>query len=156
MKTAVVEYNHFTFLFTHDGFSSIFIPHPMIVARYYGSMLDVLVSVHRSYICPSLFRFLMITWVNIEWFSPNLVCALILWRSGLGLLMGKFRQILTELHSAAVFCPRHAHTFVPSVFISAYQAPSVERSSLKEFVPCRYLLRPSLNDLIRALVMCIN
>ena len=23
-------------------------------------------------------------------FSPNLVCALILWRSGLGLLMGKF------------------------------------------------------------------
>ena len=30
-------------------------------------------------------------------FSPNLVCALILWRSGLGLLMGKFRLILTEL-----------------------------------------------------------
>ena len=30
-------------------------------------------------------------------FSPNLVCAYILWRSGLGLLMGKFHQILTEL-----------------------------------------------------------
>ena len=30
-------------------------------------------------------------------FHQNLVCALILWRSGLGLLMGKFRQILTEL-----------------------------------------------------------
>ena len=30
-------------------------------------------------------------------FSPNLVSALILWRSGLGLLMGNFRQILTEL-----------------------------------------------------------
>ena len=30
-------------------------------------------------------------------FSPNLVCALILWRSGLGLLMGKFLQILIEL-----------------------------------------------------------
>ena len=29
-------------------------------------------------------------------FSPNLVCALILWRSGLGLLIGKFRQILME------------------------------------------------------------
>ena len=28
---------------------------------------------------------------------PNLVCALILCRSGLGLLMGKFRQFLTEL-----------------------------------------------------------
>ena len=30
-------------------------------------------------------------------FSPNLVFALILWRSGLRLLMAKFRQILTEL-----------------------------------------------------------
>ena len=30
-------------------------------------------------------------------FSPNLVCALILGRSGLGLLMGKFRQMFTEL-----------------------------------------------------------
>ena len=30
-------------------------------------------------------------------FSSNLVCALILWISGLGLLMGKFRQIFMEL-----------------------------------------------------------
>ena len=30
-------------------------------------------------------------------FISNLICALILWRSGLGLLMGKFRQIFTEL-----------------------------------------------------------
>ena len=41
----------------------------------------------------SVYHFL----VNINGFSPNLVCALILWRSGLGLLMGKFRQFLTEL-----------------------------------------------------------
>ena len=49
-------------------------------------------------ICPRCpyFRFRMITLVNINGFSPNLVCALILCRSGLGLLMGKFRQILTE------------------------------------------------------------
>ena len=39
----------------------------------------------------------MITCVNINGFSPNLVCGLILWRSGMRLLMGKFRQILTEL-----------------------------------------------------------
>ena len=45
----------------------------------------------------SIFSFRIITWVNINGFSPNLVCALILWRSGLGLLMGKFCQILTEL-----------------------------------------------------------
>ena len=31
------------------------------------------------------------------WIFTNLVCALILWRSGLGLLMGKFRQFLTKL-----------------------------------------------------------
>ena len=42
------------------------------------------------------FLFRLITWVNISWFSPNLVCALILWRSGLALLIGKFRQFLTE------------------------------------------------------------
>ena len=39
----------------------------------------------------------MITSVNINGFSPNLVCALILWRSAYGLLMGKFHLFLTEL-----------------------------------------------------------
>ena len=43
------------------------------------------------------FRFRTITWVHKKGFSPNLVFALILWRSGLGLLMGKFCQFLTEL-----------------------------------------------------------
>ena len=32
-----------------------------------------------------------------QWIFTNFVCTLILWRSGLGLLMGKFRRILTEL-----------------------------------------------------------
>ena len=32
-----------------------------------------------------------------QWIFTKLVCALILWISGLGLLMGKFRQIFTEL-----------------------------------------------------------
>ena len=43
------------------------------------------------------FRFQTITWVNISGFSPNVVYALILWRSGLGLLLGKFSKFLTEL-----------------------------------------------------------
>ena len=34
---------------------------------------------------------------KLNGFTPNLVCALILWRSGLGLLMGKFCQIVMEL-----------------------------------------------------------
>ena len=54
-------------------------------------------SVRPSVVRPSVFRFQMITRVNINGFSPNLVCALILWRSGLGLLMGKFHYIFTEL-----------------------------------------------------------
>ena len=36
-----------------------------------------------------------ITRVNLIGFSPNLTCALILLRSALGLLIGKFRQFLT-------------------------------------------------------------
>ena len=48
-----------------------------------------------------LFNFRRITWVNMNGFSPNLVCALILWRSGLG----KFHQFLTELsaHDVSLF-----------------------------------------------------
>ena len=54
-------------------------------------------SIRHTSMRPSVFRFRMITSVNFNGFSPNLVCALILWISGLGLLMGKFRQIFTEL-----------------------------------------------------------
>ena len=51
----------------------------------------------RPSVCLSVCRFRMISRVNINGFSPNLVCSLILRKSGLGLLMGKFRQILTVL-----------------------------------------------------------
>ena len=77
--------------------SSIFIPRHMIVAGYYGFTLDVCVSVQPSVVRPSVFRFRMISWININRFSPNLVCALMLWRSDFGLLICKFRYILTEL-----------------------------------------------------------
>ena len=58
---------------------------------------SVCLFVCQSYVCPSIFHFRMITSVNINGFSLNLVCALILWISGLGLLMAKFCQIFTEL-----------------------------------------------------------
>ena len=73
-------------------FCVFFIPRHTIVAGYYGFTFDVRVSNRPSFFC-----FRMITWVNINRFSPKLVCALILWISGLGLLMGKFRQTFTEL-----------------------------------------------------------
>ena len=81
---------------------AIFIPSHMIVVGYYGFIVEVRVirpsvrqPIHLSYGHP-YFRFWMITGVNINGFSRNLVCLLILWRSGLGLLMGKFCQFLTE------------------------------------------------------------
>ena len=69
-----------------------------IVARYYGFTVDVRVSIRPSVSRPSVrISFPDDNLSKHHGFSPNLVCALILWRSGLGLLMGKFRQILTEL-----------------------------------------------------------
>ena len=94
---------------SRDFSLTFFIPRHTIVAGYYGFTsvvwesvrLSVRPSVRPSYVRPSVrpsvFRFRMITWVNINGFSPNLVCALMLWRSGLGLLMGKFCQFLTKL-----------------------------------------------------------
>ena len=37
-----------------------------------------------------VYLFQDVNWVNINRFSPNLVCTLILWKSSFGLLMGKF------------------------------------------------------------------
>ena len=63
-----------------------------------GIMVSHWTSVCQLYVWLSVrFFFQMITWVKVSGLSPNLVSALILWRSGLGLLMGKFRQILAEL-----------------------------------------------------------
>ena len=51
-----------------------------------------------SSVCPSVcFSFPDDNLSIHQWIFTKLVCALILWRSGLGLLMGKFRQFLTEL-----------------------------------------------------------
>ena len=75
-------------------------------------------SVRQSYVRPSVFRFRMITGVNINLFSPNLVCALILWRSGLGLLMGKFRQCLTELSTRdTIMAGYYSLTFLFFLFV---------------------------------------
>ena len=69
------------------------IPRHTLVAGYYSN--TVITAVFRVSVRLSIsphFRFWMLTWVNINGFTPNLVYALILQRSALGLLMGKFRQ----------------------------------------------------------------
>ena len=70
-----------------------------IVEIWFGIVNGQISSVFDSYLPATdpYFHFRMITSVNIIGFLPNFVCALILWRSGLGLLMGKFLQFLTEL-----------------------------------------------------------
>ena len=81
-----------------------FIPRHMIVAGCYGMTLAVRESICRTSVRP-YFRFHSITWVNVYRFSPNLVRALILWKSGLGFLIGRFHQFLTELsaHNRSIF-----------------------------------------------------
>ena len=51
----------------------------------------------RPSVPPSVILFADSNLSKFHGFSPNLVSALILWRSGLGLLMDNFRQFLTEL-----------------------------------------------------------
>ena len=57
-----------------------------------GKFRPIYLPETRLYFC-----FRTITLVNSKGFSPNLLYALTLRRSGLGLLMGEFRQIFTEL-----------------------------------------------------------
>ena len=45
----------------------------------------------------SVFSFPDNNFSKYQWIFFNLVCALILWRSALGLLIGKLGQFLTEL-----------------------------------------------------------
>ena len=78
-----------------------------IVEILFGIANGQISSIFDSYLPATrpYFHFRMIALVNIKGFLSNFVCALILRRSGLGLRMGKFRQILTELsaHDTSVF-----------------------------------------------------
>ena len=78
--------------------------------------------VERPCVCPPTVYYMSIVSfpddnaVNINGFSLNLVCALILWKSGLGLFSGKFLQFLTELSA------HHTSTFwFPHNNVNKYQ-----------------------------------
>ena len=73
----------------------------MIVAGYYGITLGVRLSVCPS-VCHTSIHLPIFLFPNdnskCQWIFTKLgVCELILWRSGFGLLMGKFSQFLTNL-----------------------------------------------------------
>ena len=68
--------------------------------RFLPNLVYALILFHRFlpvFSPPHFHIFVLITPLNVSGFSPDLVCALILWRSGLVLQMGKFFQFLTEL-----------------------------------------------------------
>ena len=77
--------------------------HQTWYVHWYGSILGLLMGKFRQFrqnYLPAThlyFSFRTITSVNFNGFSPNLICALILWRSGLESPISKFRQSLTEL-----------------------------------------------------------
>ena len=75
--------------------SFLYMPHHSSRVLWYRWL-----SVCLPHVRPSVFSFLDDNWVYVNGFSQNLVCALILWRPGLGFLMDKFRQFFT------VICPR--------------------------------------------------
>ena len=58
--------------------------------------------------------------VNLSGYSPNLIYALILWRSALGLLIGKFCQFLTELSTSdMIMVGYYCFTFYFPIFIKS-------------------------------------
>ena len=77
-----------------------------MVSRWSSVCPCVRLSVRPSYVRPSVFRFRMITSVNINGFSPNGVCIDIveIW---FGIANGQISSIFD-----GVICPRHAHIFV--------------------------------------------
>ena len=69
-----------------------------IVEIWFGIANGQISSNFYGVICPRHAHiFVSGQWVNNKGFKPNLLYALTLRRSGLGLLMGKFSQIFTEL-----------------------------------------------------------
>ena len=63
-----------------------------------SSIFDSYLPMKDLYFC-----FRTVTLVSLDGFSPNSISALILWRSGLGLLIGKFHQFLTELSATGPY-----------------------------------------------------
>ena len=93
-----------------NGFSANLVC-ALIVEICFGIANGQISSIFDSYLSAihPYFTFRTMTWVNLNGFSPNLICVFILWRSALGLLIGKFRQFF--------ICWRHDNGGVLSFLI---------------------------------------
>ena len=90
MLLALIRSSSLAFLMSgHSSrYGIFFIPHHTIVAGYYGFTLDIRVSVHQSYV---RFSLLDDNFSKHQWIFTKLGMCIDIQRSGLGLLMGKFR-----------------------------------------------------------------
>ena len=87
-----------------------------IVETWFGIADGQILSVFDKSYQPGThqyFHFWTITLVNINAFSPNLVCALILWSSALGLLICKFCLFLTDYPSCSMDNDHFSNLFFP-------------------------------------------
>ena len=113
-------YHTFIFLFLNDNLSKcqwIFAKLGIVIVEIWFGTADGLNSSIFDRYLPTKFQYfhfptMTITWVNINGFSQNLVHALILWRSGLGLQMGKLHQLLTELSAQHTMSGYYHFTFL--------------------------------------------
>ena len=76
----------------------------------------------------------------------QVACALILWRSGFGLLMGKFRQIFTELSACGtIMAGYYSLTFLLVICVKLdILWPPID---IKHWFPCDNFLSPSSNKI---------
>ena len=82
--------------------------------------------IHLLYVCPFVtsvclyFHFRTLTWVNIKGFSTNMICALMLWRSGLGLLMGQFHNFWLSYLPTSQKWPGIIFSYFLTVFVVVF------------------------------------
>ena len=93
------------------------------------SSMCLILSVHLSVIHCPYFHFRVITRIIINVFSPSFVYALILWRSGVVLLLGKFHHFLTELSSR--------HTIVAGYYRFTFLILFILKTCLYNFDPLK-------------------
>ena len=80
-------------------------------------------------------------WVKINGLSPNLVCALLLWRSGSGSLMGIFHSFFFFFYR--IICPRHIH-----IFVFSFQDNNLSNGFLMNLIFALILWRPGFGLLV--------
>ena len=116
-----------------------------------------ILSILDRVICPGYISIFIsgITLVKINGFSPNLVCALILWTSAFGLLIAGFHLFLTELsasNTSIFYFQDNTFSKSPWILLNLMCALILWRSALGLLIGkfCQFLTELSSHDTITA------